>query len=84
MIQLPAHKCSLSIEHNPHRDYYETLTDHIEGAGSMNWANDEAKQRAIDTDEIWIIQWYPETPVGCYVVAAPTLEEALALANSVV
>nr|DAF93438.1 MAG TPA: hypothetical protein [Myoviridae sp. ctshb19] len=84
MIELPRHKCSLTITHNDHKDYHRTLAQEIELYGDdNNWPSDEAKQRAIDTDEIWVIHWYPDTPIGSYRVAAPTLEEALAFANSV-
>ena len=84
MIELPRHKCSLTITHNDHKDYHRTLAQELELYGDdNNWPSDEAKQRAIDTDEIWVIQWYPDTPIGSYRVAAPTLEEALAFANSV-
>lgn len=76
----PAHKCALSLTHNDHRNVYETLTDYIANrdlAGDFVCA--EAMQRAIDTDEIWELQWYPETPIGSHLVAAPTLAEVLSM-----
>jgi len=83
--KLPEHKCGLYLSHNEHRDYYEPVATWLENYESMGggpqWKDDEAKQRAIDTDECWVLQWYPETPIGCCQIAAPTLEEVLDLAR---
>lgn len=35
--------------------------------------SEEEKQKALDTGEIWTLQWYPETPVGFICVAASSL-----------
>lgn len=86
-LALPPHKCSLTLEHNDHRNYYQSLADYLKdvearGGTEPDWESPEARQRAIDTDEYWTLQWYPNTPVGFNHVAAPTLEECLALANA--
>lgn len=80
-MNLPKHKCGLSLEHNQHRNVYEDAFVWIEDNEWCDWESEEAKQKAIDTDEIWTLQWYPETPVGFCAVAAPTLEDVLRLAN---
>jgi len=82
MIQFPKHKCSLTLQHNAHKDYYQPLADYIEENDWYNWISDEAKQQALATDEIWTIQWYPDTPIGSYSVAAATLQELLDFVNS--
>lgn len=83
---LPKHKYGLFLTHNEHRDYYEKADDYIregcERPAQTVWKDDEAKQRAIATDEIWELQWYPDTPIGFYHVAAPTLHELLELAKT--
>jgi hypothetical protein len=81
-VNFPAHKCGLSLEHNQHRNYYESVELWLTNNTWCDWENDEAKQRAIDTDEVWSLQWYPDTPVGFRAVAAPTLDECLRLAVS--
>lgn len=82
-MKLPEHKCGLFLTHNEHKNYYETAADKIreweETEWNPTWKDEDAKQRAIDTNEIWELQWYPDTPVGFCVVAAPTLEEVLEL-----
>lgn len=82
-MKLPEHKCGLYLTHNEHRDLYEKLEKWIvDNDVTEDFADDAARQRAIETDECWVLQWYPDTPVGFCRVAAPTLEEALALANA--
>lgn len=83
----PAHRCGLFLTHNEHRDYYEPAADWIaqketlmDGAEGL-WKDAAARQRAIDTDEVWVLQWYPERPVGFCIVMAPTLDEVLELAK---
>ena len=81
----PPHKCGLFLTHNEHRDYYETVEEWIRKGGEhYHWESDEAMRRAIDTDECWAVQWYPETPISFHAVAAPTLSECLAFARTLV
>ena len=80
-LVFPAHRASLTLIHNQHRDYYQPLREWIAENDWCDWEDEAAKERAIAADECWSIQWYPDTPVGFYAVAAPTLEEVLRLAN---
>jgi hypothetical protein len=77
--QLPEHECGLFLSHNEHRNYYEPIAQFIED-GEFKFESEEAKARAIATDELWVLQWYPDTPVGFLRVAAPTLADVLRLA----
>ena len=79
---LPKHKCGLYLQHNVHRDDYYTASQYIkEHSGHYQWKDEQSKQAAIETDEIWTLQWYPDTPIGCYAIAAPTLDELLKMAR---
>lgn len=78
---LPRHKCGLHLEHNAHKNTYESAEQWIADNDWCDWENEDAKQRAIDTDEIWTLQWYPDTPVGFYALAAPTLAELFKLVD---
>lgn len=80
-LGLPEHRASLHLTHNDHKSIYSKLEDWIRDNDWCDWEGDEAKRRAIETDECWTLQWYPDTPVGFCAVAAPTLAECLALAN---
>jgi len=75
----PDHKGSLHITHNPHRNNYETIEDYCEfrKADDDDWATPTSRQRAIETDNLWEVQWYPNTPVGFNVRYGVSLEEIL-------
>lgn len=83
-MNFPKHKCGLHLTHNQHRDYYQTLPQYLSDEHAQpSFKDASARQRAIDTGEIWELQWYPETPIGFHLVAAPTLDEVLAYALEV-
>lgn len=76
MNWLPAHKASLHLTHNEHRDYYISIeqweTDYSVAADE--WVSPGERQRAIEQDSVWRLQWYPDTPIGFCVLCASTLE----------
>lgn len=78
----PHHKASLHLTHNNHLSYYQTVAQSIadESHGYMNdcWISEEQKQKAIDTNDCWHLQWYPETPVGFCDASAADLDALLA------
>ena len=82
-MEFPKH-LALYMTHNDHKTNYESvevyLMDMVDDYQDL-FENLGALQQAIDTDEIWDIQWYPDTPVGFYRILAPTLEDALRIAN---
>lgn len=80
---LPKHKCGLTIQHNEHKNYYECARDYIYSSNldNLDWESQEELDKAINTDEIWTMTWYPETPIGSYSIAASTLESLLLFAS---
>lgn len=74
--KLPKHKCALSITHNEHKSYYESIQDYVEEE-RFRWVSEGEKRKAIATNEIWEIQWYPDTPIGFICVAAASLDVLL-------
>lgn len=86
MIEFPTHAASMSLEHNHHKSGYQTVEEYLKSPANedlFDWESPEHKQRAIDTNEIWVLQWYPITPIGFNCVAAPTLGECLSFARKV-
>jgi hypothetical protein len=87
-VNLPKHACGLTLEHNPHLNIYMTVEQYLKNEHS-NWGNEDnvgdfpggEREKAIATNELWTLHWYPDTPVGFYRVAASTLEALLAAAN---
>ena len=71
MNWLPEHKCGLYLTHNEHKDVYESIEDFYD-------ANDfilpEEWHKAVAEDSVWVLQWYPDTPIGFHRMAASTLE----------
>jgi hypothetical protein len=79
---LPRH-ISFSLYHNPHVGYYDTVAEHLNRHEYLifEWPSEEAKKRAIETNELWEAHWYPDTPIGFHIAYAPTLEDLLAFIN---
>lgn len=81
-MNLPPH-ISLSLAHNEHALYYVNVAawlGEVEGYKPPSFQDAAARQRAIDTNSIWTLQWYPDTPASFLHIAAPTLDELLAYA----
>jgi hypothetical protein len=71
MNWLPEHKCGLYLSHNEHRDFYETVEKSYK---AVDFVSPEEWHKAIAEDSVWVLQWYPDTPIGFYRIAASTLE----------
>lgn len=71
MNWLPEHKFSLYLSHNEHRHDNETIEQYYE---KKEFINDEEWQKAIATDSVWTLSWWPETSIGDYTIRASTLE----------
>lgn len=54
---------------------YQTVA---ECADDHYWVSEEEKQKGSDTNRMWEIQWYPDSPVGSHSIAASSLEALLA------
>lgn len=78
-MEFPKHEASLHLTHNNHKGYYATVEQAIkdEDFGYRDWVSEEQKQKAIDTNECWYLQWYPNTPVGFCLLAAADLDVLL-------
>jgi len=74
-MKFPEHKCGLYLSHNPHRDVYEKPEDFYRAEFSIS---PEDWQKCIDTDDVWDLQWYPDTPIGFYLVIGSSLELVMA------
>jgi hypothetical protein len=73
----------LHLEHNPHNGYHETVRVYLETVKSISFADQDEKQKAISLDELWVLQWYPDTSIGFFQVGAATLDACLAFAIKV-
>ena len=71
MNWLPEHKCGLYLEHNSHKDVYETIE---ESCDPGDFVSEKEWLKAVEDNSVWRLQWYPDTPIGFYIVCASTLE----------
>lgn len=79
---LPRHKVALYLTHNDHKSVYETAAQWVEKretlGGPPEFTSPEERAKAIETDELWELQWYPDTPVGSHHVCASSLGAIMA------
>lgn len=70
---LPKHAAGLTLQHNDHKSVYDSVEQWIEKNTLFDFISEGEKQKAIATDSIWTLQWYPHTPIGFYSIAASSL-----------
>lgn len=71
---------SIHLTFNEHEGYYDSPGERTD---EDTWVSAEEKHKAITTNSVWTLQWYPDTPVGFYVLTASSLEAVLAAAEKV-
>lgn len=79
-------KCSVSIEVNRHRDAYETAEQAMQEAEENGWLPDiepEVRAKMVELNTVVELQFYPDTPIGFYVIWHYDLDAALDAALSV-
>lgn len=86
-MKFPEHKAELSLTHNEHKSVYMTVAQAIanddHGYTDECWVSPEQRQKAIDTNDCWVLHWYPNSPVGFYILSAADLDVLLAAACEV-
>lgn len=80
-MEFPKHKAGLALEHNVYKGYHDPVERGVADEDE-HWINDEEREKALATGEIWTLQWYPDTPVGFHRLAAASLESLLEHANA--
>lgn len=80
-MKLPKDEAGLFLTHNEFKGYYQTAEEWVKKSPCPPvWQSGDERKKAIDTNEIWTLQWYPNTPVGFNLIAASTLENLLEFA----
>jgi hypothetical protein len=79
MISFPRHEGSLHLTHNDHKSSYQTvaedLADYLAIHGRpVDFVSEEERAKAIATNEMWDLHWYPDHPVSFHSVRASSLE----------
>ena len=77
-MKFPEHKASLHLTHNDHKSCYETVAEVADDDWHKGtWISEEEKALSIKHNDMWEIQWYPETPIGFYKLSAYNLNKLL-------
>lgn len=86
-MKFPSHEAGLYLTHNEHKDCYNTVSDFINDAHPSydedDFVSPEDMQKCIDTNECWVLHWYPVTPVGFHRVCGSSLEIVMARAMEI-
>lgn len=78
-MKFPRHACGLYLEHNPHKDMYQSIEQYLEEKDLLECPpemRDGEREKCIATGEYWSLHWYPDTPIGSYQVAASRLKRS--------
>jgi len=71
-------KCGVFLTVNAHRDYYQAAGDYIiDQEEDFPAERPEVFARMVELDTVIRLQFYPHTPVGCYVIWDHDLDSAL-------
>jgi hypothetical protein len=70
-----AEKCkgSVSIEINPHKDYYQTIEEYI----NPEDINSKVLKKIIDSNTLVELQFHPDSTVGFFIIYHYDLEVAI-------
>lgn len=82
----PPHKAGLHLTHNEHKNCYISVEEHCQFGGDLgheDFVDEEDFRRACETDELWELQWYPDTPVGFNLCRASSLDRLIDLVKKV-
>ncbi len=77
---LPKH-ITMAIEHNPHAGRYQTVAAYLENHNDPDFIDEADRAKCLEENEMWIMTWYPDNPIGSYQLAASTLEKVLTQAK---
>jgi len=69
-------KCSVTVSINNHKDYYESVEDHISDEDKEE-IEKEVFDEMVKRDTVITVQAYPDTPIGFYTIHHYDLEKAI-------
>lgn len=76
-------KCGVFLTVNEYRDYYQSVTDWLNEQTEKGNQLDDSKlaERMIKEKMVYVLQFYPDTPIVSYTVYGTTLDEVIYKAN---
>ena len=73
-------KCGVSISINDHLNIYQPIEEAL--AELEDAVSDESRARIYKTGRLVILRFYPYTPIGFWIIADGTIEDALQRAEA--
>ena len=69
----------MTISFNEHSDSRLTAEKAVEYGDydRVQWVSVIEQIRAIEANSVWLLQWYPDTPIGSHTIGASTLAACL-------
>jgi len=66
-------------DYNGHMSSYMSIEEYFEDCleKSDEWVSDEERDKAIASNSVWSLHWYPNTPIGSYKILSHSLETGL-------
>ncbi len=88
MMLLPTHEAGLDLQHNPHKAYAQTVEDYITMSENVEdfdgaFLSLDELRKSVETNELWVLFWYPESPAEYCFIAAATFEQLLKDADEI-
>jgi hypothetical protein len=88
----PPHEAGLFLARNQHKSHYESVRQWEESLEALSgdqdihpldfgWVSMAQRRRAIETDSVWGLNWYHDTPVGFIRLFACDLDVLLGFAR---
>lgn len=76
---LHSQHASLSITLNEPAAEYRTVAEWAAdwGTDREHWVSERDRDLAIERNEVWVLQWYPLTPVSSWTLYGASLESVL-------
>jgi hypothetical protein len=82
-MKFPKH-IQMLIHHNDHHGSYESINDYL---SNFEWmiecVSPEDLVKCNELNELWEIQWYPNTPISFHKVISYSFERCLELALNI-
>jgi hypothetical protein len=92
----PRHDGGLILEHNPHLAFHQTIEgwenqlaiclnvdDKPDYQLLVGWISLEQRRLALAANSLWVLQWYPRTPISFHRLLACDLEPLLNKAREI-
>ena len=69
---LPDNRFGLEIRLDEHKRHLRSVREHYSEFQPEDWVDEGERERAIETNTVWMLRWWPGTPLECHVALSAT------------